>query len=58
MADRMKAKIRAHILSITRSATEPRVVVDIIHEMIRSIQEMIQSLAAIESNREEMVLTR
>jgi pimeloyl-ACP methyl ester carboxylesterase len=37
MAERMKAKIRAHGVDHTPSVTEPRVVVDIIQEAIRSV---------------------
>jgi pimeloyl-ACP methyl ester carboxylesterase len=37
MAERMKAKIRAHAVDHTPSVTEPRVVVDIIQEAISSV---------------------
>jgi pimeloyl-ACP methyl ester carboxylesterase len=37
MADRMKAKIKAHAVDHTPSVTEPSVVVDIIQEALRSV---------------------
>jgi hypothetical protein len=37
MAERMKAKVRAHAVDHTPIVTAPDVVVDIIHEAIRSI---------------------
>ena len=37
MAERMKAKIKAHAVDHTPSVTAPRIVVDIIRDAIRSI---------------------
>jgi hypothetical protein len=37
MAERMKAKIKAHAVDHTPSVTAPRAVVDIIRDAIRSI---------------------
>ncbi len=37
MAERMKANIKAHAVDHTPSVTAPRVVVDIIHDAIRSV---------------------